>query len=60
MSQENELSSQDIVIQTDALQLLSSRIYQKVGVSEENADTVAHLQVETDLRGIHSHGTRAG
>ena len=59
MNNENELSSQEIVIQADTLQLLSSRIYQKVGVSKENADTVAHLQVETDLRGIHSHGTRA-
>jgi len=59
MANPNEVSSQEILIQADDLRLLSSRIYQKVGVSKENADTVANLQVETDLRGIHSHGTRA-
>ena len=59
MNENNKISSQEVIIQADDLQLLSSRIYQKVGVSEENADIVANLQVETDLRGIHSHGTRA-
>ncbi|MBM3235526.1 Ldh family oxidoreductase [Candidatus Poribacteria bacterium] len=59
MNQENKISSQDVVIQADALRLLSSQLYQKVGVPKEDADIVSHLQVETDLRGIHSHGTRA-
>lgn len=49
----------DIVVKADDLRELSGRIYQAAGVPKSDADTVSHLQVETDLRGIHSHGTRA-
>ena len=59
MTKDSEISSQEVVVQLDDLQLLSRRIYQQVGVPKEDADIVAKLQVETDLRGIHSHGTRA-
>jgi len=51
--------SQEIIVRADALRKFVSTIYQKVGVSKEDADLVANLQVETDLRGVYSHGTRA-
>jgi len=51
--------SQEIVVQADALRKFVSTIYQKVGISKEDADLTANLAVETDLRGVYSHGTRA-
>jgi len=51
--------SQEIVVKADALREFSSTIYQKVGMPKRDADLVANLQVETDLRGVYSHGTRA-
>lgn len=50
--------SQEIVVQADTLRKFVSTIYQKVGVPEEDAKAVANLQVETDTRGVYSHGTR--
>ena len=41
-----------------ALQSVCSALYQKVGVAESDADTVAEMQVLMDLRGVHSHATR--
>ena len=54
-----EPTDQDIVVDADELREFGSRLYQKAGVPKADADAVAHLQVETDLHGIHSHGTRA-
>ena len=54
-----EPTDQDIVVNADELKGLASQLYQKAGVPKVDADAVAHLQVETDLHGIHSHGTRA-
>lgn len=51
--------SQEIVVRADALREFVSTIYQKVDVPKEDADLVANLAVETDLRGVYSHGTRA-
>jgi len=51
--------AQEIVVQADALREFASALYQKVGVSKKDADAVADMEVETDLRGVHSHGTRA-
>ena len=54
-----EPTDQDIVVNADELKGFASQLYQKAGVPKTDADAVAHLQVETDLHGIHSHGTRA-
>ena len=51
-------TDQDIVVSADELREFASQLYQKGGVPKTDADAVAQLQVETDLRGIHSHGTR--
>jgi LDH2 family malate/lactate/ureidoglycolate dehydrogenase len=51
--------AQEIVVQADALREFTSALYQKVGMLEEDADAVANMEVETDLRGVYSHGTRA-
>jgi len=50
---------QEIVVNLEELRKFTSEIYQKVGVSRDDADSIAGLQVETDLRGVYSHGTRA-
>ncbi|MBI2951976.1 Ldh family oxidoreductase [bacterium] len=46
------------LVRAEQLQEVASQLYQKVGVSREDADLAAGLQAETDLRGVHSHGTR--
>jgi L-2-hydroxycarboxylate dehydrogenase (NAD+) len=50
---------QEIVVNSEQLKKFTSEIYQKMGVSKDDADSIAGLQVETDLRGVYSHGTRA-
>jgi len=52
-------NSQEIVVCPNELRKFVSEVYQKVGVPAEDADAVADLEVETDLRGTYSHGTRA-
>ncbi|MSS70759.1 MAG: Ldh family oxidoreductase [Candidatus Latescibacteria bacterium] len=47
------------LVRVEQLRELASQVYQKVGVPKEEADLVAGLEAETDLRGVHSHGTRA-
>lgn len=54
-----EPSDQEILVKADELQDLISRLYQRVNVRKEDSVRMADLQVETDLRGVHSHGTRA-
>ena len=49
----------NIRIPSESFQTLISRLYQSVDVPEADADTVARMQVETDERGVYSHGTRA-
>lgn len=51
-------TDQDIVVNASGLREFSSQLYQEAGVPKVDADAVAQLQVDTDLRGIHSHGTR--
>ncbi len=50
---------QEVIVDASALQTVCSQLYQKVGVAKSDADTVAELQVLMDLRGVHSHATRA-
>ena len=52
-------NEQEIIVQADDLKNFASALYQKVGVLEEYANAVANMEVETDLRGVYSHGTRA-
>ena len=51
--------AQEVIVNAAALQNLCSHLYQKVGVEESDADTVSEMQVLMDLRGVHSHATRA-
>ena len=49
---------QEIVVRADELREFVCTLYRKAGLSEEHAELMADLQVETDLRGVYSHGTR--
>ncbi len=49
----------EIIVNAEELTEFASKIYQKVGLSKDDSDSIARLQVETDLRGVYSHGTRA-
>ena len=48
-----------ILIQKDDLREFVGTLYQKTGVPQDHAKLMAVFQVETDLRGVFSHGTRA-
>ncbi len=50
---------QEAIVNAGALQTVCSQLYQKVGVAHSDADIVAEMQVLMDLRGVHSHATRA-
>jgi LDH2 family malate/lactate/ureidoglycolate dehydrogenase len=50
---------QEVIVNASALQSVCSQLYQKVGVAQSDADTVSEMQVLMDLRGVHSHATRA-
>ncbi len=52
------MHSDDIVVRANELRGLVRALFQKVGVPERDADTVAEILVGTDLRGVFSHGTR--
>ena len=52
-------SEQEIIVQANPLRELAYQLCIKVDIPEEHARLIADLQVETDLRGVHSHGTRA-
>ncbi len=54
-----ERREQELVVNAEELQSVCSQFYQKVGVSQKDADTIAEMQVLMDLRGVHSHATRA-
>jgi ureidoglycolate dehydrogenase (NAD+) len=53
-----EKSIREIVVQADPLREFAATLYQKAGVPPAHAKLTAELQVETDLRNVHSHGTR--
>ena len=46
-------------VTADRLRTLCADILRAAGVPESDANTAARIQVEADLRGVHSHGTRA-
>ncbi len=45
-------------VSADDLKSFCARILRAAGVPETDADITARIQVEADLRGVHSHGTR--
>ncbi|MDE0299513.1 MAG: Ldh family oxidoreductase [Candidatus Poribacteria bacterium] len=49
---------QEIVVGVDELREFVCALYREAGLSEDHAELVAEFQVETDLRGVYSHGTR--
>jgi len=51
--------SQDVVVPSEALHALVVKILVKKGLYQAEAKVAASRLVEADLRGIHSHGTRA-
>ena len=50
---------QEIVVNSVKLHDFAQTLCEKAGLSVEDAETIAKHQVLTDLRGVHSHGTRA-
>lgn len=51
--------SQDVVIQAEPLKALLIALYVRKGMFRAEAETAAARQIEADLRGIQSHGSRA-
>ena len=52
-------SAQEIIVPVERLTELLVKIYVRKGMLDVDAELVAARQVEADLRGIHSHGSRA-
>ena len=50
---------QEIVVDAKKLQSFALSLCKNAGLSTDDAELLAKLQVQTDLRGVHSHGTRA-
>lgn len=48
-----------ITVMADELRTFWEQVLRAVNVPEDAARTLASIQVEADLRGVHSHGTRA-
>ena len=46
-------------VSSEALRRLVQALFEHEGLPPEDAATIARVQVEADLRGMHSHGTRA-
>ena len=54
-----ENGMQEIVVDSVRLHDFARVLCEKAGLRSEDAERMATLQVQTDLRGVHSHGTRA-
>ena len=50
---------QEIVVDSAKLHDFARTLCEKAGLRSEDGETIAKHQVLTDLRGVHSHGTRA-
>ena len=50
---------QEIVVDSAKLHDFARTLCEKAGLRAEDGETIAKHQVLTDLRGVHSHGTRA-
>jgi len=51
-------NGKNVFIKSDKLQKLVQTISVKAGLSQENADVLADILIETSLRGVDSHGLR--
>lgn len=51
--------TQETIVQAAALRELMVKLYVHEGMYQADAETAADRQIEADLRGIHSHGSRA-
>lgn len=52
-------TSQDVVVPADGLKSLLAEMFVRKGMFGVDAETAADRLIEADLRGIHSHGSRA-
>lgn len=52
-------SAQEIIVPVEPLKELLVKMYVKKGMFRVEAEMAASRQIEADLRGIHSHGSRA-
>ena len=50
---------QEVIVKSDRLHDFTRSLCESAGLSSVNAELMAKLLVQTDLRGVHSHGTRA-
>lgn len=50
---------QEIVVDAKELHQFTRSLCENAGLTSEDAELIAKLLVQTDLRGVHSHGTRA-
>lgn len=58
MAHQEQSSSQAVrLVRPDRLRALIARLFTAVGVAQVDADTVAEVLVEADLRGVESHGS---
>lgn len=51
--------SQEVIVPSEPLRELMVKMYVKKGMFKVQAEAAAARQIEADLRGIHSHGSRA-
>lgn len=54
-----EPGPEEALVPYEALREMAGALYRAAGVPADDARLVAELQAETDVRGVHSHGTRA-
>ena len=47
-----------ISVSVDDLTMLTTKLFQRAGVPADDADLITKLLIDTDLRGVFSHGTR--
>lgn len=56
MSKGNAAKQPEVYVSAEALRAFCVRVFEKMGVSHENAKITSDVLVEADLRGIDSHG----
>ncbi len=54
-----EARDQEVLVNHDGLREYVKALYVAAGLPDSDAGKIADLQTETDVRGVHSHGTRA-
>jgi LDH2 family malate/lactate/ureidoglycolate dehydrogenase len=54
----NVVPTEFVRVMPEKMKAFAGELYRKVGMSDDRASLIADLQVQTDLRGVFSHGTR--